>query len=340
MKNLVATISSIACVAGLSCSAMAGNVLVGGHTGLVNRMAMPGGTPTFFGTCGGPIDSMHVLGGMVYLGTNSGWVYRISLATGQVLGSFEVSVCCSAMTSYHGNLLIADVSGQIVTVNPTTGAFIRTFSAPNEVHSMVMHGDDLLVGGPAGVWQGNPMSGGFNYAACGCIGQLEGLAMMGNSLWGVDVFGSLIKFDINNGMMLAGHWTGIPATGLATDNGKLLMTTEDRRVLTINPDTGAIEAQITLPIDVRAIVLESSPQCAPDLTASNLPGSVGFGQPNGVLNSSDFFYFLSAYGAGNVAVADVTTFAVPGSAGYGVSNGVINTDDFFYYLTSYAGGCQ
>ncbi len=333
------TLLAIACVAGLSCSAMAGTVLVGGHSGLVNKVSLPGGNPQFFGTCGGPIDSMHVLNGVVYLGTNSGWVYRISLANGQVLGSYQVSVSCSALASYQGNLLIADVSGQIVTVNPATGAFIRTFSAPNEVHSMVMHGDDLLVGGPAGVWQGNPTSGGFNYAACGCIGQLEGLAMMGNHLWGVDVNGSLIKFDINNGALLLGHWTGIPATGLATDNGKLLMTTEDRRVLTINPDTGAIEAQQQFQIDVRAIVLESSPQCAPDLTASNLPGTFGYGQPNGVLNSSDFFYFLSAYSAGNTAVADVTTFAVPGSAGHGAPNGIINNDDFFYYLTAYAAGC-
>ena len=39
------------------------------------------------------------------------------------------------------------------------------------------------------------------------------------------------------------------------------------------------------------------------------------------------------------AVADLTTSAVPGSPGYGQPNGVINNDDFFYYLTLFAAGC-
>ncbi|MEZ6233507.1 MAG: immunoglobulin domain-containing protein [Phycisphaerales bacterium] len=79
--------------------------------------------------------------------------------------------------------------------------------------------------------------------------------------------------------------------------------------------------------------------CRPDLTAGALPGQPGYGVPNGVLNSDDFFYFLAQFAAGNAAVCDLTTGAVPGQAGYGVPNGVINSDDFFYFLTLYAAGC-
>lgn len=80
-------------------------------------------------------------------------------------------------------------------------------------------------------------------------------------------------------------------------------------------------------------------ECRPDLTAGAVPGTPGYGTPNGFLNNDDFFYYLSQYGAGNLAVADLTTGAVPGTPGYGVPNGVVNTDDFFYYLTIFSAGC-
>ncbi len=37
--------------------------------------------------------------------------------------------------------------------------------------------------------------------------------------------------------------------------------------------------------------------------------------------------------------ADLTTTAIPGTPGYGVPNGIVNNDDFFYYLTIFAAGC-
>ncbi len=76
-----------------------------------------------------------------------------------------------------------------------------------------------------------------------------------------------------------------------------------------------------------------------DLTSGAVPGVPGYGQPNGVLNNDDFFYYLSQFAAGNLAVADLTTGAVPGQPGYGVPNGIINNDDFFFYLSIFAQGC-
>jgi len=79
--------------------------------------------------------------------------------------------------------------------------------------------------------------------------------------------------------------------------------------------------------------------CRPDLTTGAIPGQPGYGVPNGILNNDDFFYYLSQFAAGNLAVADLTTSAIPGSPGYGVPNGVLNNDDFFFYLTIFAAGC-
>ena len=86
-------------------------------------------------------------------------------------------------------------------------------------------------------------------------------------------------------------------------------------------------------------VLWSRPVCRPDFTTTAMPGSADYGTPNGVLNNDDFFYYLSQFAAGNIAVADLTTTAIPGSPGYGVPNGVINNDDFFYYLSIFSAGC-
>ncbi len=81
------------------------------------------------------------------------------------------------------------------------------------------------------------------------------------------------------------------------------------------------------------------PPCLPDLTTGAVPGQPGYGVPNGLLNNDDFFYYLTQFSAGNLAVADLTTGAIPGSPGYGVPNGIINNDDFFYYLSIFAAGC-
>jgi hypothetical protein len=81
------------------------------------------------------------------------------------------------------------------------------------------------------------------------------------------------------------------------------------------------------------------PACEPDLTTGAVAGQPGYGEPNGVLNNDDFFYYLAQFAAGNIAVADLTTGAVAGQPGYGVPNGIINNDDFFYYLAIFAAGC-
>jgi hypothetical protein len=81
------------------------------------------------------------------------------------------------------------------------------------------------------------------------------------------------------------------------------------------------------------------PGCEPDLTTGAIAGQPGYGEPNGVLNNDDFFYYLAQFAAGNLAVADLTTGAISGQPGYGVPNGVLNNDDFFYYLAIFAAGC-
>ncbi len=79
--------------------------------------------------------------------------------------------------------------------------------------------------------------------------------------------------------------------------------------------------------------------CPVDLTTLSTPGSQFYGQPDGIVDRDDFFYFLDQLALANLAVADLTTHALPALPGFGVPNGVLNNDDFFYYLLKYAEGC-
>jgi len=90
---------------------------------------------------------------------------------------------------------------------------------------------------------------------------------------------------------------------------------------------------------INALLCTNPPACRPDLTTGAVPGQPGYGIPNGTLNNDDFFYYLSQFAAGNIAIADLTTGAVPGQPGYGVPNGIINNDDFFFYLSIFSAGC-
>jgi hypothetical protein len=220
-----------------------------------------------------------------------------------------------------------------------TGQVLGSISTPIAVDSMVMHGDDLFIGGSGGVYRGSPMLGQFNYAACGCIPTIVGLSFVGNDLWAIAEGGWLVEFDVNNGFILQGHFVQADPTHMASHGGNLLITTADRELLTVSPVSGQVLSTITLSIDVQAIALESEPLCPPDLTAGAVAGQPGYGQPNGVVSNEDFFYFLAQFSAGNAAVADMTTNAIAGGAGYGTPNGVINNEDFFYYLSIYAAGC-
>ncbi len=91
-------------------------------------------------------------------------------------------------------------------------------------------------------------------------------------------------------------------------------------------------------VDMGAYEFQPS-NCAADLSGSSDPMDVYYGIPDGVLDASDFFFFLDAFAAGNMAIADLTASSDPNAPGYGVPDGVIDASDFFYYLDLFVAGC-
>jgi hypothetical protein len=79
--------------------------------------------------------------------------------------------------------------------------------------------------------------------------------------------------------------------------------------------------------------------CDPDLTTSSDPNEATYGIPDGVLDASDFFFFLDRFVAEDRIVCDLTTTSDPNSDDYGAADGILDASDFFFYLDLFAAGC-
>jgi hypothetical protein len=79
--------------------------------------------------------------------------------------------------------------------------------------------------------------------------------------------------------------------------------------------------------------------CPADLSGSSDPNDPAYGQPDGIVDSADFFYYLDQFVAGNLAVADLSGSSDPNDSSYGQPDGIVDSADFFYYLDIFVGGC-
>ncbi len=79
--------------------------------------------------------------------------------------------------------------------------------------------------------------------------------------------------------------------------------------------------------------------CRADLSGSTDPNDPNYGVPDGLVDASDFFYFLDQFAGGNLAVADLSGSTDPNDPGYGVPDGSLDASDFFYFLDIFVIGC-
>jgi hypothetical protein len=93
------------------------------------------------------------------------------------------------------------------------------------------------------------------------------------------------------------------------------------------------------PFAVSSVIARYGCPCAADLSGSSDPNDPAYGAPDGLVDSSDFFYFLDQFVAMNLAIADLTGSSDPNDPAYGVPDGLIDASDFFYYLDLFVQGC-
>jgi len=78
--------------------------------------------------------------------------------------------------------------------------------------------------------------------------------------------------------------------------------------------------------------------CSADLTGSLDPNNPAYGVPDGIVDASDFFFYLDEFADGESS-ADLTGSLDPNSPDFGVPDGNIDANDFFFYLQLFANGC-
>jgi hypothetical protein len=79
--------------------------------------------------------------------------------------------------------------------------------------------------------------------------------------------------------------------------------------------------------------------CAADLTGSSDPNDPSYGVPDGMVDASDFFFYLDQFVANNLAISDLTGSSDPNDPSYGTPDGDADADDFFYYLDQFVTPC-
>ncbi len=87
------------------------------------------------------------------------------------------------------------------------------------------------------------------------------------------------------------------------------------------------------------VLIPRGSTCPADLSGASDPLDPAYGVADGLIDASDFFYYLDQFSAGNLAVADLSSSTDPADPGYGIPDGALDASDFFYYLDIFIAGC-
>jgi len=142
--------------------------------------------------------------------------------------------------------------------------------------------------------------------------------------------GSLYVFDVESGEQLAKLLPDPDAAGLE-HVGELGMVAIDQGVIVGGAPTSDHGPDFDQSDSGAAFVFNAfvnDPGCPADLT-----GPDGAGEPDGVLDANDFFFYLGLFASGD-ADADLTD-----AGGSGNPDGIVDANDFFFYLQLFAAGC-
>lgn len=257
------------CVA-LAAPAFPAEVIVGGPQGIAFRGDPVAGGFQFFGTCGGPIQSMAQLGDDLYLGDQFGNIYRTNIATGQLEDTFHVTNDAAAMAAHNGTLLIGGSNSTVLRVDPLSRSILDTFTTPEPVAAIAVQDDFVYVsGGSSAIYRADAATGVFSYFTCSCFGTVNGLVATQDSLFLVDQFGSLWQINRTDGIPLAAFWIETPGETLVWSDGEILVGDANQTVRRFDAATGDLLGSVTVPVEVHAMVLRGSAPCAGDLDGSD-----------------------------------------------------------------------
>ncbi|MEM9065542.1 MAG: S8 family peptidase [Planctomycetota bacterium] len=166
---------------------------------------------------------------------------------------------------------------------------------------------------------------------------------------GNDVASTWINSDyvyFSGTSMAAPHVSAVAALMWSVRPGLTVAQVKDTILATVRPAPETVGLTATggmvNAFDALTAAL-AEPECNADVTSTGgtIPGSPGYGNPDGVVDLDDLGYIVDAWISGNTALADLTTggATLEGQPGFGVPDGSITIDDLGFYLNIWRAGC-
>ena len=290
--NTPRTIAILA-AACLAQSASADTILFAGSQGVVHALDTDTGIVSFRGVCSGPVNSMAVHDGTLYLGDTNGVFYTYDIATNLVNGAFAIDSDANAMAWLGEHLIVADSSGRLDYVNPTTGEVENSALITNtDITTIGLDAGGLFVGGHSTLaMRAHIGQDTFQFfAACGSF--VQSMAFDSDTMYlsGIAFFGAeqgtVYLFDkFEGGVNYAGTYSidsDVNAT-VALD-GVLYLGGTDGIIHEMDPADGTITRTFDTGIEIQAMIPESGIiSCPADYDAD---GDLDF---NDVSNFIDLF---------------------------------------------------
>jgi hypothetical protein len=114
------------------------DVFVGSSLGVVQKGHATNGGFQFWGTCGGPVNSIARDATHLIVGASNGVVYRLDLATQQVATSFSVPNDAQALVVQGNDLLVGGSDSKIYRLRRTDGALKSTLTSQVAVSALAL----------------------------------------------------------------------------------------------------------------------------------------------------------------------------------------------------------
>jgi len=320
-KKILSATSGIAMLAGI---ASAETVLFAGAQGVIHELDTTTGELSFRGVCSGPVSSMVVHDGTLYLGDHNGIVYSYDVSTDQLNGSILTNSDVNAMTWLGDQLVVADSAGEILNIDVLSNEVLSTLNVVGtDITAIGFDAGGLFVGGHSSLAQRTHI-GQENFqffAACGSM--INSMAFGSDTLYiggiafGGATQGTVYLFDkFAGGVEYTGtHEIDTDATAMVYSDSMLYIAGTDGIIHEMNPATGNVERTFDTGIDIQAMTLENGTEsCPADYDAS------------GNLNFLDVSQFIELF----------TNEVIPADTN---GDGNFNFFDISEFLRIYTGGC-
>lgn len=316
----LATIAILAAAQG----AAADTILFAGSQGVVHELDTDTGNVAFRGVCSGPVSSMTVHDGTLYLGDSNGVFYTYDIATNLVNGAFIIDSDASAMAWLGDHLVVADSSGRLDYVNADTGDVEHSTPVTStDITTIGLDAGGLFVGGHSSLaMRAHIGQDSFTFfAACGSFVQsmafdADTMYLSGITFAGAQQ-GTVYLFDkFEGGVNYAGtHAVDSDANATVALDGMLYIGGTDGIIHEMNPDTGTITRTFDTGIEIQAMIPETGIiSCPADYDA------------DGDLDFNDVSNFINLY----------NNQLVPGDTN---GDGLFDYFDISRFLSFFNAGC-